>query len=280
MLRIRKLHEYDLPFCASLVEQAGWNQVTGDWIRVRSLDPEGCFVVELDGQKAATIVYTRFDDIAWISMVLVDKKYRGRGIGQMMFGYVVDKLREERIETIRLDATTMGVNLYKKYGFQEEYELIRLTCPYIMASGENENNNNPVINIASIANLDYHVTATNRQRLIDYLIKEAGTKFFVLPQVGGRVSGYVFIRPGRKGWQIGPCIAEDVSSGIELLTTALENIREHQAIIDIPVENKEALHWAKNHGFVEQRRFIRMYAGKKIEDQPHKIFAGFGPEKG
>ncbi len=245
-----------------------------------SLDPKGCLIIESDGQKAATIVFTRFDDIAWISMVLVDKKFRGRGIGQMMFSYVLDKLRESGTRTIRLDATAMGVNLYKKYGFQEEYELVRLIRPPMMPLEEKERNIQPALNMANVIDLDYQITATNRQRLIDYLRNETGTKFYVHSQVEGAVSGYVGIRHGRLAWQIGPCIAENVSSGIELLTKALDSIKEHQAIIDIPVENEEAMLWANNHGFVEQRKFIRMYAGKKIEDQSRKIFASFGPEKG
>lgn len=278
-LKIRPLCDQDLSFAALLVEQAGWNQVAGDWERVMSLDPEGCFVVEADGQKAATIVYTRFDDIAWISMVLVDEKYRGRGIGQMMFGYVLDKLRESGISTIRLDATAMGVNLYKKYGFEEEYGLVRLIRPQTITVQEIKKYIPPLTNMASIVDLDFKITATNRYRLIDYLRNEAGTKFYIYSQEGA-VSGYVVIRPGRVGWQIGPCIADDVSSGIKLLDKALNRIMEHQVIIDIPVENEDALEWAINHGFVEQRRFIRMYAGKKIEDQPRRMFASFGPEKG
>lgn len=280
MLQIRKLTDGDLNFCAALVEQAGWNQVNRDWYRVMTLDPEGCFLVESNHRRAATIIFTRFDDIAWISMVLVDKNYRGQGIGTRMFGYVFNKLRETGVGTIRLDATAMGVHLYKKYGFQEEYQLIRLVCHKVTAKGKARAPKHSLESIKQMGQLDHKVTGTDRLKLIEQLDKEDGGNMEMSSHSEGDVSGYVAIRSGRIACQIGPCIAEDPDSGLVLLSRAFESVFGQKVIIDIPVNNEVALQWAKDHDFIEQRRFIRMYAGGKIQDQPSKIFASFGPEKG
>ena len=40
-------------------------------------------MAELDGVAVGTAVVTAFDESAWISMVLVEKAIRGRGVGKV-----------------------------------------------------------------------------------------------------------------------------------------------------------------------------------------------------
>jgi len=72
----------DIPDAMRLKDAAGWNQTTADWTRFISASPEGCFVVEYQGNiigTSATISYEgRF---SWIGMLIVDEQYRGQGIG-------------------------------------------------------------------------------------------------------------------------------------------------------------------------------------------------------
>lgn len=260
-----------------------------DWLRLMELDPSGCFVTNADGQKVGTIVYTRFPSnpqksipsVAWISMVLVDRDFRNRGIGREMFSRIVSHLRASNTDTIRLDATDMGLNLYKKFGFREEYELVR----YVRAKSHKAKMGWDIpdapIDLVRIGALDTSVTQTNRQRLIEELANQPHAHLMECRvENSSEIQSYAGWRPGRMSWQIGPCIADNPGAGLLALNQSLEMLTGEEVSIDIPVENTAAIRWAEDNRFREQRRFIRMYLGRKLPDQPDRIFASFGPEKG
>ena len=74
MLHIRVMNLDDLRLGSRLSDAAGWNQLLSDWRRLLALEPTGCFVAEWHGKPVGTTCVTRFDTIAWISMVLVDRR--------------------------------------------------------------------------------------------------------------------------------------------------------------------------------------------------------------
>src|SRR5438094_512550 len=61
----------DVPLGMELKRFAGWNQTEADWRRLLDLEPDGCFVAELDGTPSATLATCIFGAVAWIAMVLV-----------------------------------------------------------------------------------------------------------------------------------------------------------------------------------------------------------------
>ena len=287
-LQLRLLTSHDLSFCNQLIDQAGWNQTDEDWQRIMLLNPEGCFIARLNGTNVGTITYTIFSQnqendfpsVAWISMVLVDKKFRGMGIGQEMFAMVMRKLSDLDVGTVRLDATPMGLKLYAKFGFEKEYELIRLVrnseCPEGPVSSIPKTDCDPI----HLAQFDKRYTDTYRYPLIQALADQPLARIMHLSGEMDSVCGYAGCRPGRIGWQIGPCIAENPERGIELLENALESLSGERVIIDIPSACPSTIQWAEGNQFIEQRRFIRMFFGRKLNDKPGHILASFGPEKG
>ena len=125
MLHIRVMNLDDVPLGCRLNGAAGWNQLPADWQRLLALEPAGCFVAEWDGQPVGTTCVTRFDTIAWISMVLVDAAHRGRGIGTQLMRHAIAWLDQCGARTVRLDATALGRPVYEKLGFVGEYEVAR-----------------------------------------------------------------------------------------------------------------------------------------------------------
>ena len=129
MIVYRQVTEADIPRGLALCRQAGWNQLERDWKIFLTLSPDGCLAVEEDMVigTAATLKYG--DRVSWIGMVLVDKEYRGRGIGMELLLKALDLLKKET--TVKLDATPAGRQLYLKLGFVEEYPLSRMIKPGI-----------------------------------------------------------------------------------------------------------------------------------------------------
>ena len=287
-IQLQQMTLNDLSFCSTLVKQAGWNQIDQDWNRLMALHFTGCFIAKMNGRSVGTIASTRFlpgqkgnsQDCAWISMVLVHQDYRGQGIGREMMVRIVGYLKEQKVNTIRLDATSMGQKLYSKLGFKEEYKLIRMVRQTTTTPPEPSPIRSTYVDVELLADLDIRFTATNRIDLFEKLIEETSTAILTVSNMDNSLSGFVILRPGRLAWQIGPCICADPQLGNELLTRALSYIPSEKVMIDIPTSNNLALQWAVQNKFVEQRKFIRMYYGQKIEDNPLNIMASFGPEKG
>ena len=279
MLRIRTMKLDDVPSGCRLSDAAGWNQLPADWQRLLALEPEGCFVAEEDGQPVGTTCITRFETIAWVSMVLVDAAHRGRGIGTQLVRHALDWLDRCGTPTVRLDATELGRTVYEKLGFRCEYEVARwegmaaggeLSLEVTLAADSH---------LEAIAALDEEATGTPRRNLLARLLAEqpAGTR---AAMNGQRVAGYSGCRLGRIAWQVGPVVASESSSGAALLDAAFFEHQGQAVFLDVPVINRPATRWVQGRGLRLQRQFIRMVRGRPVVDRPERIWAGFGPEKG
>ena len=279
MLRIRVMDLNDLPLGCRLNDAVGWNQLPADWQRLLAIEPAGCFVAECDGQPVGTTCVTRFDTIAWISMVLVDPAYRGRGIGTQLMRHALAWLDRCGAHTVRLDATALGCPVYEKLGFVGEYEVARwegvaaggrLGLEITMAAESH---------LESIRALDRQATGTPRGPLLARLFAERPQAMRVAV-TQGQLTGYSGVRPGRRARQVGPVVALDASSGSALLDAAFSDHQGQTVFLDVPLPNRPAMQWAEARGLRIQRQFLRMVRGRPIADRPEQMWASFGPEKG
>lgn len=303
----------DVPWGMRLKDQAGWNQTPADWYRLLALQPKGCFVANWEGRMAGTACVTNFGPVAWISMLLVDTSYRGRGIGTRLMEHALAWLDREKIRTVRLDATPLGRPVYARLGFAAEYEVARwestaepkrldagsreeggVSVSRSLGPAENGSSGRGPISILAqpprilpvareqldeIAALDRQATGTSRLRLLDRLHCERPDAMRIA-MADGRIAGYSHFRLGSRARQIGPVIALDASSGEALLDAALHDAAGQPIYLDIPLVNLPATRWAESLGLGIQRQFIRMFRGEPVLDRPNRIWAGYGPEKG
>jgi GNAT superfamily N-acetyltransferase len=279
MLRIRVMNLDDVPLGCRLNDAAGWNQRPADWQRLLAFEPAGCFVAEWDGRPVGTTCVTRFETIAWISMVLVDAEHRGRGIGTQLMRYALAWLDERGAQTVRLDATALGRPVYEKLGFVGEYEVARWEGAAVGGGLGPEITWAADSHLKAITALDHQATGTPRGPLLARLFAERPEGMRVAVD-RGRISGYSGIRPGGRAWQIGPLVALDVSSGSALLDAAFSDHQGQTVFLDVPLPNRPAMQWAEARGLRIGRQFLRMTRGRPVADRPEQIWASFGPEKG
>jgi len=222
MIEIRPMTIDDLELGLRLARQAGWNQTESDWLRFMSLEPEGCFVAELDGHSVGTTTTCIFGQVAWIAMVLVEVNARHKGVGTTLLKYCLDYLESQMANrksqiTIRLDATPAGQPIYEKLGFEPEYKLARFEgqpcAPIDDRRGTRDEGRatSPVTkatreDFADIIEFDELMTGTNRGKMLSKLFEEFPENVRVCCR-GDRLEGFVTMRPGANAIQIGPCIA-------------------------------------------------------------------------
>ena len=123
-LVIVPLTSSDMDDAQALVAEAGWNQTPADWHIFLKLG-QALSARAHDGTlvgTAATLPYA--GGFGWISMVLVAKAWRRRGIGTQLLNRCVEMLRE--LSSIpMLDATPAGREVYRRLGFRDLWPITR-----------------------------------------------------------------------------------------------------------------------------------------------------------
>lgn len=269
--QIRQLREEDIPFAQTIRELAKWNQTDEDWLRLLEWEPEGCFLIEYEGKPAGTTTTTCYGtDLAWIGMVLVHPDFRQLGLATAMLEHGIRYLREERsVRCIKLDATLAGQRVYKKFGFQSEYELARWEGrttygPSVVEVG---------FDLARLAELDRAAFGADR---LDFLTKLAADSRFI--EEGSH--GYGMMRRGTHAKYLGPVVADSPEAGKMLVETLLECPDKHPVYWDIPEDNVAAEKVAESLGFEKRRQLIRMRLGEPIEDRVDLQWGIGAPEIG
>jgi len=280
MILVRPMTVADIPLGLKLARQAGWNQIETDWRRFLGMQPDGCFVGELDGAAVATTAAFIFGSVAWIAMVLVNMDSRRKGVATTLLKHALDLLDERGVETVRLDATAAGQPVYEKLGFVPEYPLTRYMGTAAPSPRLSALTLPPTIGRQwkAIAAFDRAMTATPREKMLARLFEESPELTRALYR-DGRVEGYITGRHGANATLIGPCIATSYA-GPTLLTEALNRCAGQPVFIDVPRDNARALEIVEKSGLTVQRHFTRMCRGERIQDHVEAIWASSGPEKG
>ena len=277
---IRQMTVNDIPAGLRLNSQNGWNQLARDWQRQLDLEPEGCFVAELDGQIVGTACACVFESVAWVNLVLVDQVYRGRGIGTSLMRCVLAYLDERRIPSIRLDATPLGRPIYEKLGFDADYELRRYEgIPSAVPPEQAEVTIAGADDLDELIRLDHHVTGTPRGRLINYIHAHQLDPLVMAVGPRGAILGYASYRPGMRAWQIGPCLGE-ANSCRSLLAALAERLKHQPVFLDVPDVHVPANSFATALKLTPQRQLTRMTRGVRFHERMDHYWCSFGPEKG
>jgi GNAT superfamily N-acetyltransferase len=277
-LLIRRMTADNLRLGLRLSRQAGWNQTMSDWQRFFNLGPEGCFVAELGRRLVGTTMTFASDRVAWIAMVLVEKNARGKGIGTALLKHALAYLDACKVRTVRLDATHLGRPIYEKLGFKPEYELVRFEGKAPSGGAVTSVKNVTPEILKNVIRFDKRMMGENRGKMLRALFEEFPENMRVLMQ-GRKLEGFVTMRSGSNTVQVGPCTAT-FNAGPDLLTDALNRCAGKVVLIDIPTDNVHAVKIAGSSGLEIQRRFLRMYRGRRIKSNAGTIWASSGPEKG
>jgi len=276
----------DIALGMRLKAQAGWNQLEADWRRFLQLAPDGCFLAEVHGQPAGTAVAVTFGPVAWVGMVLVDEAQRGKGIGSALMRHILAHLdADPQVTTVRLDATHLGAPIYRKLGFQDQFELIRMqraapTNDIPRVAPNRRITPAGLQDLDPIHRLDLAATRTDRRPLLDALLREYPDLAWCARDHDDAVTAYLLARPGSDAVQIGPAIAPDTEAGVALLDHAIAHLADRPLFLDVPARSAAVLEHLHALGFTEQRRFTRMTRGTTIREHVPHLLASSGPEKG
>ncbi|HYK89808.1 MAG TPA: GNAT family N-acetyltransferase [Acidobacteriota bacterium] len=279
-LTIRGMSITDIPDGMRLKEAAGWNQTDVDWRRLLSLEPQGCFVASEGNRVSGTVTTLQYEKrFGWIGMLLTNPDSRRRGIGTRLLHQAVAYLETAGVETLRLDGTPMGYNLYLRHGFVDEYEIQRWEGVSPDGIGRGLPPLQPA-DLDSVCAWDRRIFGADRSRLIRSLWRE-NPAFSAVAHFAGEVSGYILWRPGTHAWYLGPWLATSAELAERLLVEMLSRVPDEMVFVDICTKNPWGLDLIKPLGFKYQRPLVRMYRGPNSSPgEPAFVCAIAGPELG
>ena len=280
---IRDLRTGDIECAMNLVLAEGWNQTPTDWQLFIKNRLNKCKVAEIEEKlvgTACTINYS--NNITWISMILVNKKYRRQGISTILLKSILHEINNHKI--VKLDATQSGQPLYEKFGFSDEYQVLNL----VNTSYENLPNTDFEIvpqlitkkDIPAIIQFDKCTFGADRTNLIQSLLSEYPERSWIIKH-GNKITGFALGRKGNKYHRIGPVSTQSLIEAKILFYHALKNLFGQPVVCDIPEFNPEFIQWLTSMGFVKQRYFTRMFKNKdQLASGIKGQFAISGPEFG
>ncbi len=280
MIGYRLMRNNDIAAGLSLCRAAGWNQLSRDWEMFLHLSPHDCLIATMDEDiigTVTTICYQNF--FSWIGMVLVDPGSRGQGVGMQLLHEALHILKN--VETIKLDATPAGREIYLKLNFVDEYGISRMSTnavaknlkTFLAKPFEKKY-------IKAIANFDQEIFGADRQTLLEWMLEGAPGLGYLIEDTN-EILGYCLGRHGHDFTHIGPVVAKDVTIAKDLVAAALLHCIAQPVTVDAMQFDQEWMAWLSSIGFTGQRFFTRMYRGtNKFPGLPEKQFAILGPEFG
>lgn len=261
-LALRPVSGRDLEAVLFLSTQAGWNQRASDWqLFIDAGKVMGIFASpDSLVATAATLPYQ--PDLSWISMVLVEQSWRRQGLANYLLGRCLrDLAAQARVPA--LDATAAGSAVYAKLGFVEGAGICRMHSPHPvemevppsrglhrLAPWRNDD-------LAEVALWDAQRFGGRRDFILASLAGGAPNLAWTLRSPENILGGYALGRLGRQATQLGPLFAASEKKAV-LLFNKLATQSSGPAYLDVPLQRSAFLQMLKNHGWSEERRFIRM----------------------
>lgn len=260
-LKIRNFASHDIKNAMELVLAERWNQTEKEWQILMSNPQNVCLVAEIENEFAGTATAINYNNkVAWIGMVLVNKKFRGQGISKYLLSSLFEQLTF--CKSVKLDATPAGQPVYEKMGFKDEYLINRLTClsfgKSYLVRGDLISQGVQKEDIPAIVELDKYTFGADRSQLIKALFFNNPKKCFVIKNKG-LISGFALGRKGNRFHHIGPVVASSNFDAIQLILHALNELNGQSVVIDILNDKNELYLELLSLGFEKQRYFSRMY---------------------
>lgn len=281
--KIKDLLPDDVDKAIQLSAAEGWNQTEKDWMMVLENADNKCIAAMLDGMVVGSANAINYSNkVAWIGMVLVDRQFRGKGIGKTLFKNILDSVGH--VESIKLDATPAGQPLYEKFGFREEFKIFRMVNQSVKELGT-QRSEVEVKRIDSriggeILKADLRVFGSDRSYILKTLIRDYPERAFYIGSAD-EVNGFIMGRAGKVFNYQGPLCASSTKIAKMLIEKVLKQTDNQPVAMDVPFDKVDLICWLEALGFSKQRHFTRMYYKSNIyKGKTENQYLISGPEFG
>ncbi len=275
-IEIKVMQQADIPFVVEVTTVEGWGHSQADIERLLSFSPEGCFIAWANGEQVGTVTTTRYEDFAFVAVLIVRKEKRGRGIGGKLLQQAIEYLHSQGVRTIELDGVLKAVPLYHRLGFHDKYLSLRFHGCATDLGEHCERYDHSLRD--EVLSFDRDRIGLERSAVIDRLLSEFADSTSVLRDRGLRA--YTILRPREDdSLALGPLIAESPADAIQLLKAVMRSCTGSVVRIGVPELQERVVEFLRESGFAQSDPSLRMYLGERREYERH-AFAIISAEKG
>ena len=270
-LEIRPFTASDIEFALMQTAREGWGATRALFETCLAHDPEGCFIAEEDGGRVGMITTTRYAQTGWVGNLVVVPERRRQGLGRQLMSHVIARLTDRGVRAICLEADPMGIRLYRRLGFVDQFESRRFRREPPHQAKPSSADRLGARDLPTIAGFDTAAFGDDRSRLLAVLFGKAKAAYWIRDNPGPR--GYAFVLPTASGVSIGPWVAVDRQAADNLLRRILAEFAHHPLVIGVPNINRAAAELFESQGFQQTAPSLRMFRGEPgSAGNPTRIF--------
>ena len=256
---IRTMRPDEISLAVDWAAAEGWNPGLADAACFACVDPQGFLIAELDGAPAATVSCVNYGEgFSFLGFYIVRPDLRGTGCGMRIWKAAIAHAGSR---VIGLDGVTAQQGNYRKSGFQLAYANVRyggrVVASAVPPAGIMALSDVPM---APIEADDATVFPAPRPAFLQAWIGAAGHVGCAVVR-DGRPAGWGVIRPCRKGFKIGPLVADDRATAEAVLSGLLAKVGGGEIFLDVPGVNRAAIALAQDFGLAPVFETARMYTG-------------------
>ena len=268
-LTIRTMRPDEISIAVDWAAAEGWNPGLSDAACFASVDPEGFFIGERDGVPVATVSCVNYDArFAFLGFYIVRADLRGSGYGLRIWNAAI---AHAGARVIGLDGVTAQQDNYRKSGFQLAYANVRYGGTVAPAVPRADVIALSDVPFAAVEADDATVFPAPRSAFLRAWIGAPGHAGYAIVR-DGRLGGWGVIRPCRKGFKIGPLVADDGGAAEAILSALLARVGGGEVFLDVPSINREAVALAEDFGLAPVFETARMYTGAIAPLRLERVF--------
>ncbi|MEH2592048.1 GNAT family N-acetyltransferase [Bradyrhizobium sp. AZCC 1721] len=256
---IRTMRPDEISLAIDWAAAEGWNPGLADATCFSSVDPHGFIIGEIDGAPVATVSCINYSaGFSFLGFYIVRADLRGKGYGLRMWNAAI---AHAGARVIGLDGVTAQQDNYRKSGFQLAYANVRyggmVAARSVPQAGVIDLSEVP---LADVEADDATVFPARRPAFLRTWIGSPGHVGCAVVR-DGRLVGWGVIRPCRKGFKIGPLVADDRATAEAVLSALLAKVGGGEIFLDVPSINRDAVALAEGFGLAPVFETARMYTG-------------------
>lgn len=237
----------------------GWNPGLADADAFHAADRDGFFLARLRGEPVAAISVVNHDAAnAFLGLYLCRPEWRGKGIGYRTWQHA---LQHAEGRSVGLDGVPDQEQNYRKSGFVRVGQSLRYVGRWeAMSNGHvraMQDRDGP-----HLVRLDALANGYARPKFMTAWVSRADDlRATRVLERDGEIAGCATWRACEEGTKIGPVIAPDTSSALELIADIAAVRTEGPLIVDLPEDNAVLRLELEAAGFDVPFTTARMYRG-------------------
>jgi N-acetylglutamate synthase-like GNAT family acetyltransferase len=271
--RVRPMSKADFPFAVALTDTERWGFTIEDFERFLALSPDGCFLVEHEGERAGLLTTMLYGELGWIGNVIVGSRLRGKHLGAALVEHAIAHLEGAGAKAVRLWAYENTVDLYAKFGFANDGFTARRWIGFGHSSHETPPTHAPkdcavfplnALTLRHIFPFDRRFFGSDRSRVLERVALDNPKGGLVARATDGKAVGYLLAKLSPKGCEVGPFIVDPAHADWALpclLEGVLDKLAGQSVELGVYAKRPDVEVLLSDHGFQMGFATVRMTRG-------------------